>query len=110
MQLCNYFYGYTYTFAMKFIFFLDSAYCRNVRRCKMSNSFFFSLSAEPVDVLKALEFHNMPEGVSRTTGFCTNRRDSKGSDVAYRVSKTAQLSAPTKQLYPGKIVRKLLLW
>ncbi|XP_010117240.1 PREDICTED: collagen alpha-1(XI) chain-like [Chlamydotis macqueenii] len=57
--------------------------------------------AEPVDVLKALEFHNSPEGVSRTTGFCTNRRDSKGSDVAYRVSKAAQLSAPTKQLYPG---------
>uniref|UniRef100_A0A663EMU5 Collagen type XI alpha 1 chain n=1 Tax=Aquila chrysaetos chrysaetos TaxID=223781 RepID=A0A663EMU5_AQUCH len=57
--------------------------------------------AEPVDVLKALEFHNSPEGVSRTAGFCTNRRDSKGSDVAYRVSKTAQLSAPTKQLYPG---------
>uniref|UniRef100_A0A8C6Z5A3 Collagen alpha-1(XI) chain n=1 Tax=Nothoprocta perdicaria TaxID=30464 RepID=A0A8C6Z5A3_NOTPE len=52
-------------------------------------------------VLKALEFHNSPEGVSRTAGFCTNRRDSKGSDVAYRVSKTAQLSAPTKQLYPG---------
>uniref|UniRef100_A0A8C9F0P4 Thrombospondin-like N-terminal domain-containing protein n=1 Tax=Pavo cristatus TaxID=9049 RepID=A0A8C9F0P4_PAVCR len=62
--------------------------------------FFFSLSAEPVDVLKVLEFHNSPEGVSRTAGFCTNRRDSKGSDVAYRVSKTAQLSAPTKQLYP----------
>uniref|UniRef100_A0A8C6Z0T5 Thrombospondin-like N-terminal domain-containing protein n=1 Tax=Nothoprocta perdicaria TaxID=30464 RepID=A0A8C6Z0T5_NOTPE len=59
------------------------------------------LCAEPVDVLKALEFHNSPEGVSRTAGFCTNRRDSKGSDVAYRVSKTAQLSAPTKQLYPG---------
>uniref|UniRef100_A0A7M4G049 Thrombospondin-like N-terminal domain-containing protein n=1 Tax=Crocodylus porosus TaxID=8502 RepID=A0A7M4G049_CROPO len=57
--------------------------------------------AEPVDVLKALEFHNSPEGVSRTAGFCTNRRDSKGSDVAYRVSKNAQLSAPTKQLYPG---------
>ncbi|XP_009982450.1 PREDICTED: collagen alpha-1(XI) chain-like [Tauraco erythrolophus] len=57
--------------------------------------------AEAVDVLKALEFHNSPEGVSRTAGFCTNRRDSKGSDVAYRVSKTAQLSAPTKQLYPG---------
>lgn len=71
-------------------------------------TFFFSLSAEPVDVLKVLEFHNSPEGVSRTAGFCTNRRDSKGSDVAYRVSKTAQLSAPTKQLYPGKIIRKLL--
>lgn len=71
---------------------------------------FFPLPAEPVDVLKALEFHNSPEGVSRTAGFCTNRRDSKGSDVAYRVSKAAQLSAPTKQLYPGKTVRKLLLW
>uniref|UniRef100_A0A674J2Y6 Collagen type XI alpha 1 chain n=1 Tax=Terrapene triunguis TaxID=2587831 RepID=A0A674J2Y6_9SAUR len=57
--------------------------------------------AEPVDVLKALEFHKSPEGISRTTGFCTNRRDSKGSDVAYRVSKHAQVSAPTKQLYPG---------
>uniref|UniRef100_A0A8C8R8A2 Thrombospondin-like N-terminal domain-containing protein n=1 Tax=Pelusios castaneus TaxID=367368 RepID=A0A8C8R8A2_9SAUR len=56
--------------------------------------------AEPADVLKALEFHNSPEGISRTAGFCTNRRDSKGSDVAYRVSKHAQLSAPTKQLYP----------
>lgn len=80
----------------------------------MSNSFcfllffFLTLSAEPVDVLKALEFHNSPEGVTRTAGFCTNRRNSKGSDVAYRVSKTAQLSAPTKQLYPGKIGRKLL--
>lgn len=74
----------------------------------MSNSFcwfFFPPSAEPVDVLKALEFHNSPEGVSRTAGFCTNRRDSKGSDVAYRVSKAAQLSAPTKQLYPGKAVK-----
>lgn len=67
--------------------------------------FFFPPSAEPVDVLKALEFHNSPEGVSRTAGFCTKRRDSKGSDVAYRVSKTAQLSAPTKQLYPGKTVK-----
>uniref|UniRef100_A0A670IWF1 Collagen type XI alpha 1 chain n=1 Tax=Podarcis muralis TaxID=64176 RepID=A0A670IWF1_PODMU len=57
--------------------------------------------AEPVDVLKALEFHNSPEGISKTAGICINRRNSKGSDVAYRVSKNAQLSAPTKQLYPG---------
>ncbi|KAF7243536.1 Collagen alpha-1(XI) chain, partial [Varanus komodoensis] len=56
---------------------------------------------EPVDVLKALEFHTLPEGISKTAGFCINRRNSKGSDVAYKVSKTAQLSAPTKQLYPG---------
>uniref|UniRef100_A0A803U107 Thrombospondin-like N-terminal domain-containing protein n=1 Tax=Anolis carolinensis TaxID=28377 RepID=A0A803U107_ANOCA len=59
------------------------------------------VKTEAVDVLKALEFHNSPEGVSKTAGFCTNRRNSKGSDVAYRVSKHAQLSAPTKQLYPG---------
>uniref|UniRef100_A0A8I5UCI5 Collagen type XI alpha 1 chain n=1 Tax=Pongo abelii TaxID=9601 RepID=A0A8I5UCI5_PONAB len=57
--------------------------------------------AAPVDVLKALDFHNSPEGISRTTGFCTNRKNSKGSDTAYRVSKQAQLSAPTKQLFPG---------
>lgn len=58
-------------------------------------------SGAPVDVLKALDFHNSPEGISKTTGFCTNRKDSKGSDTAYRVSKLAQLSAPTKQLFPG---------
>ena len=58
-------------------------------------------SAAPVDVLKALDFHNSPEGISKTTGFCTNRKNSKGSDTAYRVSKQAQLSAPTKQLFSG---------
>uniref|UniRef100_A0A8D2IXJ2 Thrombospondin-like N-terminal domain-containing protein n=1 Tax=Varanus komodoensis TaxID=61221 RepID=A0A8D2IXJ2_VARKO len=62
---------------------------------------FIHFPAEPVDVLKALEFHTLPEGISKTAGFCINRRNSKGSDVAYKVSKTAQLSAPTKQLYPG---------
>lgn len=77
----------------------------NYFRCFFVCLFVLTLSAEPVDVLKALEFHNSPEGVTRTAGFCTNRRNSKGSDVAYRVSKTAQLSAPTKQLYPGKIGR-----
>lgn len=62
---------------------------------------FISFSAAPVDVLKALDFHNSPEGISKTTGFCTNRKNSKGSDTAYRVSKQAQLSAPTKQLFSG---------
>ncbi|KAJ7332435.1 hypothetical protein JRQ81_014615, partial [Phrynocephalus forsythii] len=57
--------------------------------------------AESIDVLKALQFHNSPEGISKTAGFCINRRNSKGSDVAYKVSKHAQLSAPTKQLFPG---------
>lgn len=49
-----------------------------------------------------LDFHNLPSGVTKTTGFCTTRRSSSEPDVAYRVSKDAQLSMPTKQLYPGK--------
>ncbi|KAL1006676.1 hypothetical protein UPYG_G00075270 [Umbra pygmaea] len=59
-------------------------------------------AAEPVDVLKVLEFHNSPEGISKTSGFCTNRRASK-PDTAYRVGKQAQISAPTKQLFPGGV-------
>ncbi|XP_078418009.1 collagen alpha-1(XI) chain-like [Cetorhinus maximus] len=57
--------------------------------------------ADPVDVLRALEFHNLPEGIIKTPGYCKNRRNTQGADVAYRVTKQAQLSAPTKQLYPG---------
>ncbi|XP_042335254.1 collagen alpha-1(V) chain-like [Sceloporus undulatus] len=60
-----------------------------------------SHAAEPADLLKVLDFHNLPDGISKTTGFCTSRRSSKGADVAYRVTKDAQLSAPTKQLYPA---------
>ncbi|KAJ3611614.1 hypothetical protein NHX12_021629, partial [Muraenolepis orangiensis] len=59
-------------------------------------------AVDPVDVLKVLEFHNSPEGVSKTTGFCTNRRASN-PDTAFRVSKRAQISAPTKQLFPGGV-------
>lgn len=66
----------------------------------------FSLlpAAEPADLLKILDFPSLPEGVTRSTGFCSHRRSSQGPDVAYRVSKNAQLSAPTRQLYPGKLV------
>uniref|UniRef100_A0A665X0W0 Collagen, type XI, alpha 1b n=1 Tax=Echeneis naucrates TaxID=173247 RepID=A0A665X0W0_ECHNA len=59
-------------------------------------------AAEPVDVLKVLDFQSSPEGVRKTTGFCTARRGSK-PDVAYRVGKQAQISAPTKQLFPGGV-------
>ncbi|XP_015677214.1 collagen alpha-1(V) chain-like [Protobothrops mucrosquamatus] len=59
-----------------------------------------SRAAEPADLLKVLDFHNLPDGISKTTGFCTSRRSSKGADVAYHVTKDAQLSAPTKQLFP----------
>lgn len=65
------------------------------------------LPAQPADLLKVLDFHNLPDGITKTTGFCTTRRSSKGPDVAYRVTKDAQLSAPTKQLYPGKSVRNV---
>lgn len=61
----------------------------------------FYLSAEPVDVLKVLEFQNYPEGVRKTSGFCANRRASK-PDSAYRVTKQFQISAPTTQLFPGE--------
>uniref|UniRef100_A0A8C6PWX7 Collagen, type XI, alpha 1a n=1 Tax=Nothobranchius furzeri TaxID=105023 RepID=A0A8C6PWX7_NOTFU len=59
-------------------------------------------AAEPVDVLKVLAFQNYPEGVTRTSGFCTNRRASE-PDTAYRVSKQIQISAPTTQLIPGGV-------
>uniref|UniRef100_A0A3Q3GKY9 Laminin G domain-containing protein n=1 Tax=Labrus bergylta TaxID=56723 RepID=A0A3Q3GKY9_9LABR len=58
---------------------------------------------EPSDLLKILDFHSLPEGVTKTTGLCSHRRSTQGPDVAYRVSKDAQLSAPTKQLYPGDV-------
>uniref|UniRef100_A0A3Q1G1G1 Laminin G domain-containing protein n=1 Tax=Acanthochromis polyacanthus TaxID=80966 RepID=A0A3Q1G1G1_9TELE len=52
---------------------------------------------------RILDFHSLPEGVTKTTGFCSHRRSTQGPDVAYKVSKDAQLSAPTKQLYPGDV-------
>ncbi|KAI5096394.1 collagen alpha-1(V) chain isoform X2, partial [Silurus meridionalis] len=55
------------------------------------------------DLLKILDFPSLPDGVTKTTGFCTHRKSSKVPDVAYRVSKDAQLSAPTKQLYPSSV-------
>uniref|UniRef100_F7EWE9 Collagen type V alpha 1 chain n=1 Tax=Monodelphis domestica TaxID=13616 RepID=F7EWE9_MONDO len=60
-----------------------------------------SHAAQPADLLKVLDFHNLPDGITKTTGFCASRKSSKGPDVAYQVTKDAQLSAPTKQLYPA---------
>ncbi|KAK2509090.1 hypothetical protein MC885_010568 [Smutsia gigantea] len=48
----------------------------------------------PVDVLQALRFPSLPDGVRVARGICP-------ADVAYRVSRPAQLSAPTRQLFPG---------
>lgn len=69
---------------------------------------FCVFTAGPADLLKILDFHNLPEGVTKTTGLCPHRKSSSGPDVAYRVTKEAQLSAPTKQLYPGK--RNIILY
>lgn len=68
---------------------------------KVNCTFSSAITAEPVDVLKALDFKSSPQGVKKTPGFCTMRRGSK-PDIAYRVSKNAQISSPTKQLFPGK--------
>ncbi|KAL8213579.1 UNVERIFIED_CONTAM: hypothetical protein K2H54_066886 [Gekko kuhli] len=56
----------------------------------------------PVDVLKVLQLQSQPQGVRKTTGFCPKRRSGSGPDVAYRISRQAQISAPTRQLFPGK--------
>lgn len=60
-------------------------------------------TAEPVDVLKVLDFQRSPEGIQKTTGFCAARRGAK-PNVAYRVGKQAQMSVPTKQLFPGRVL------
>uniref|UniRef100_A0A3B3CDV5 Thrombospondin-like N-terminal domain-containing protein n=1 Tax=Oryzias melastigma TaxID=30732 RepID=A0A3B3CDV5_ORYME len=82
-------------------------------RCKRSRHMlallrFYPISSsgasfsEPVDVLKVLEFQNYPEGVTRTSGFCENRRASK-PDSAYRVAKNIEISAHTSQVFPGGV-------
>uniref|UniRef100_A0A7M4EK50 Collagen type V alpha 1 chain n=1 Tax=Crocodylus porosus TaxID=8502 RepID=A0A7M4EK50_CROPO len=75
------------------------AFC--LRWSKIRPFLLFFYAAEPADLLKVLDFPNLPDGITKTAGFCTSRRSSKEADVAYRVTKDAQLSAPTKQLYPA---------
>uniref|UniRef100_A0A8C4FC74 Collagen, type XI, alpha 2 n=1 Tax=Dicentrarchus labrax TaxID=13489 RepID=A0A8C4FC74_DICLA len=58
-------------------------------------------SSDPVDVLRALQVPSLPEGVKKVPGFCTSRR-SGTPDHAYRITKKAQISAPTKQLFSGQ--------
>uniref|UniRef100_A0A669D237 Collagen, type XI, alpha 2 n=1 Tax=Oreochromis niloticus TaxID=8128 RepID=A0A669D237_ORENI len=44
---------------------------------------------------------SLPEGVKKVPGFCTSRRSSS-PDHAFRITKKAQISAPTKQLFSGR--------
>lgn len=67
----------------------------------MVNLFFsFPFPADPIDVLRALELSENMEGVSLEVGLCTSRRGTDETDMAYKIKKI-QLSAPTKQLFPG---------
>uniref|UniRef100_A0A8B9R3B6 Thrombospondin-like N-terminal domain-containing protein n=1 Tax=Anas platyrhynchos TaxID=8839 RepID=A0A8B9R3B6_ANAPL len=54
---------------------------------------------DPIDVLQVLQLHTLPEGVKKAPGFCSH---GTGTDTAYRITRRAQLSAPTRQLFPGK--------
>ncbi|XP_070371224.1 collagen alpha-2(XI) chain isoform X8 [Equus asinus] len=75
--------------------------CSRCHRLLLLVPLVLGLSATPawagtpsVDVLRALRFPSLPDGVRRARGICP-------ADVAYRVSRPAQLSAPTRQLFPG---------
>uniref|UniRef100_A0A4W4GCI5 Fibrillar collagen NC1 domain-containing protein n=1 Tax=Electrophorus electricus TaxID=8005 RepID=A0A4W4GCI5_ELEEL len=60
----------------------------------------FSPSIDPVDVLQVLQLPSLPEGVQKVSGFCSSQRAGT-PDHAYRITKKAQISAPTKQLFSG---------
>lgn len=69
--------------------------------CRWFRFSFFPFSADPIDVLKVLELSENMEGVSLEAGLCTSRRGVEETDLAYKIDKKIQLSAPTKQLFPG---------
>ena len=52
-------------------------------------------------MLRVLELSEDMEGVSMEAGLCTARKDTEEADLAFRIDKKIQLSAPTKQLFPG---------
>ncbi|XP_013927490.1 PREDICTED: collagen alpha-2(XI) chain [Thamnophis sirtalis] len=60
------------------------------------------LSDSVVDVLTVLQLQKEPEGVRKTPGFCLQKRLGSGPDAAFRISRRAQISAPTRQLFPGE--------
>ncbi|KAL0197055.1 hypothetical protein M9458_005595, partial [Cirrhinus mrigala] len=53
-----------------------------------------------IDVLRVLELSEDMEGVSVEAGLCTERKGTSETDMAYRIDKKIQLSAPTKQFFP----------
>ncbi|GAA6081853.1 collagen, type XI, alpha 1b isoform X1, partial [Tachysurus ichikawai] len=75
---------------------------RSDRDAKSAHLEYMRLLAEPVDVLKVLDFRSSPEGITKTQGLCPVRRGSR-PDVAYRVDKKAQISTATKKLFPDGV-------
>uniref|UniRef100_A0A4W4H2W7 Fibrillar collagen NC1 domain-containing protein n=1 Tax=Electrophorus electricus TaxID=8005 RepID=A0A4W4H2W7_ELEEL len=59
-----------------------------------------SCPADPVDVLGGLQISDRLEGVSIDAGLCTHRQGTGEADMAFRIDKKIQLSAPTRQLFP----------
>ncbi|KAI5620898.1 collagen alpha-3(V) chain precursor [Silurus asotus] len=53
-----------------------------------------------IDVLRVLELSDQMEGVSLEAGLCTDRVDKEELDIAFRIDKKIQLSAPSRQLFP----------
>ncbi|KAF0037150.1 hypothetical protein F2P81_010024 [Scophthalmus maximus] len=60
-----------------------------------------AVPANPIDVLKVLELSENMEGVSLEAGLCTSRKGREETDLSFKIDKKIQLSAPTKQLFPG---------
>ncbi|XP_015252893.1 PREDICTED: collagen alpha-1(XI) chain-like [Cyprinodon variegatus] len=62
--------------------------------------FYISNAANPIDLIKTLEFSENMEGVSLEAGLCTSRKGREETDLSFKINKKIQLSAPTKQLFP----------
>lgn len=62
---------------------------------------FSCLIANPIDILKVLDLSEDMEGVSLEAGLCTSRTGREETDLSFKINKKIQLSAPTKQLFPG---------
>lgn len=67
---------------------------------RIKSSWFFLLG-NLIDVLRVLELSDRMEGVSLEAGLCTHRADTEELDIAFRIDKKIQLSAPTQQLFPS---------
>uniref|UniRef100_A0AAQ4S696 Collagen, type V, alpha 3a n=1 Tax=Gasterosteus aculeatus aculeatus TaxID=481459 RepID=A0AAQ4S696_GASAC len=78
----------------------------DVLTARIYYSLMFSVPAksDPIDVLQVLELSQDMEGVSLEAGLCTSRTGFEEPDLAYKIDKKIQLSAPTRQLFPDSTI------